>query len=102
MAAFPRASIRLRSSQALRLKEELMAGSVDAILTTDPYDIGTGECLHSAPVRWFMAKGSTVYEQRPLPIAYERKCIFLPLVVRRWMMPASPEECPISRMTGAT
>ena len=82
VAAFPRASTRLRSLQTLKLKEELAAGSVDAILTTDPYDNGTGECLHRAPVRWFMAKGNTVYERRPLPIAYERKCIFLPLVVR--------------------
>jgi len=81
-AAFPRASIRLRSSQTLKLKEDLAAGSVDVILTTEPYDIGTGECLHRAPVRWFMAKGSTVYERRPLPIAYEWKCIFIPLVVR--------------------
>ena len=81
-AAFPRASIRLRSSQTLKLKEDPASGSVDVILTTEPYDIGTGECLHRATVRWFMAKGSTVYERRPLPIAYERKCIFMPLVVR--------------------
>ena len=93
-AAFPRASIRLRSSQTLKLKEELAAGSVDAILTTEAYDTGTGECLHRAPVRWFMAKGSTVYERRPLPIAYERKCIFLPLVVRALDDAGIPWEMP--------
>ncbi len=80
--AFPRASIRLRSSPTLKLKEELAAGSVDVILTTEQYDIAKGECLHRAPVRWFVAKGSTVYERRPLPIAYERKCIFMSLVVQ--------------------
>ena len=35
-----------------------------------------------SPLRWFTAKVSDVYTARPLPIAYERKCIFMPLVVR--------------------
>ena len=93
-AAFPRASIRLRSSQTLKLKEELLEVSFDVILTAELYDIGTGECLHRAPVLWFMAKGSTVYERRPLPIAYERKCIFMPLVVRALDDAGSPWEMP--------
>ena len=55
---------------------------MDIILTTEPYDAGTGECLHRPPLRWFAAKDSAVFTARPLPIAYERKCIFMPLVVR--------------------
>lgn len=92
--AFPRASVRLRSSVTRKLKKELAQGTVDIILTTEPYDTGTGECLHRAPLRWFAAKDSAVFTARPLPIAYERKCIFMPLVVRALDAAGIPWEMP--------
>ena len=98
-AAFPRASVRLLSSQTRTLKEKLAEGSVDIILTTEPFESGKGECLHKSPLKWFTAAGSDIYINRPIPIAYERKCIFMPLVVSAlenadipWEMPYSADD----------
>ena len=93
-AAFPRTSLRLRSKVTRKLKKELAQGTVDNILITGLYDTGTGECLHRAPLSWFVAKDSNVYTARPLPIGYKRKCIFMPLVVRALDAAAIPGEMP--------
>ena len=45
-------------------------------------------------MRWFTAKDSTVYTARPLPIAYEHKCIFMPMVVRALDAAGIPREMP--------
>ena len=43
---------------------------------------------------WFMAKDSAVYTARPLLIAYEHKCIFMPMAVRALDAAGIPREMP--------
>ncbi len=75
-AEFPKVKVRLMSSFTRILKEQFGRGEVDIILTTeDGVDVG-GETLTELALTWVGAPGGQAWRQRPLPLAYEQRCIF--------------------------
>lgn len=97
--AFPRVKVALTSSFTRRLKEEFGRGEVDLILTTES-EIGQGgEALEESWLVWVGAHGGTAWKERPVRLAYERACIFRPLVQRaldkaglRWEMTVESDQ----------
>lgn len=75
---FPRVKVKLLSSYTLKLKELMKAGDVDLILTTDDHTHDDGECLATRRLVWTGAVGGTAWRNRPLRLAFERKCLFRP------------------------
>ncbi len=88
-ADFPRVRISLTSSITRKLIEQFDEGRLDVILTTEPVDTGTGECLYRGPLQWSVGRGSLIWKQRPLPLAAKVDCIFLPVML------AAPERAGI-------
>ena len=80
--AFPAAGINLVSSVSRLLLTQFEEGRLDVMLTTEPISMGRGECLYQGPLCWYVGHGSTVYNQRPLPLAAKKDCIFLPVTAR--------------------
>ncbi|MBI1171807.1 LysR family transcriptional regulator [bacterium] len=75
-AEFPKVKIRLLSSFTRMLKDQFARGECDVIVTTeDSVDPG-GETLTELPLVWVGAPGGVAWRQRPLPLAYEQRCIF--------------------------
>ena len=73
---FPKVKVRLQSSFTRILKEQFGRGEVDVILTTeDGVDVG-GQTLAALELVWVGAPGGQAWRQRPLPLAYEQRCIF--------------------------
>lgn len=75
-AEFPRMQVRLMSSFTTRLKEQLVAGEADIIITTEEGRDAGGETLLSCPLVWVGAPDGRAARKRPLPIAFEDTCIF--------------------------
>ena len=80
--AYPAAGINLVSSVSLLLLKQFEEGRLDVLLTTEPVSTGRGECLYRGPLCWYAGRGSSVYDQRPLPLAAKPGCIFLPVATR--------------------
>ena len=80
--AYPAAGINLVSSISRLLLTQFEEGRLDVMLTTEPISTGQGECLYRGPLGWYAGRGSSVYDQRPLPLAAKSGCIFLPLATR--------------------
>ncbi|MEO1469048.1 MAG: LysR family transcriptional regulator [Pseudomonadota bacterium] len=74
--AFPRVRLHLFSSHTSRLREQLQAGEVDLILTTEDAVSPGGETLSTQRLVWVGAPGGQAWRQRPLRLAFERVCIF--------------------------
>ncbi|MEL6265607.1 MAG: LysR family transcriptional regulator [Pseudomonadota bacterium] len=74
--AFPRVRLHLFSSHTSRLREQLRAGEVDLILTTEDAVSPGGETLSTQRLVWVGAPGGQAWRQRPLRLAFERVCIF--------------------------
>ncbi len=79
-ADFPRARVSLVSSITRKLVDRFDEGRLDVMLTTEPLESGTGECLYRGPLQWYVGRGSLIWKQRPLPLAAKADCIFLPVV----------------------
>ena len=77
-ADFPRARVSLTSSFTRQLVEQFKARQLDIMLTTEPLDTGTGECLYRGPLKWYVGQGSLIWKKRPLPLATKPNCAFLP------------------------
>ena len=77
--AYPAAGINLVSSISRLLLTQFEEGRLDVMLTTEPISTGQGECLYRGPLCWYAGRGSSVYDQRPLPLAAKPGCIFLPV-----------------------
>jgi DNA-binding transcriptional LysR family regulator len=75
---FPRVKVKLISSYTLKLKELLEAGDVDLILTTENETPATAECVTEQKLVWVGAPGATAWRNRPLRLAFERRCLFRP------------------------
>lgn len=73
---FPRVRVTLQSSYTHRLKAAFAAGEIDLILTTELVPETTSEVLETSSLVWIGAPGGTAWRQRPLPLAFERGCIF--------------------------
>ena len=79
-ADFPRVRVSLTSSIARKLVDQFNDGRLDVMLTTEPLDTGTGECLYRGPLQWYVGRGSLIWKKRPLPLAAKADCIFLPVM----------------------
>ena len=82
-AAYPRVDVRLTSSFTKSLKAQFEHGEMDVILTTENGLDPGGETLTELQLIWVGAPGGTAWRKRPLRLAYERDCLFRPLVQRR-------------------
>ena len=80
--AYPAAGINLVSSISRLLLTQFEEGRLDVMPTTEPISTGQGECLYRGPLGWYAGRGSSVYDQRPLPLAAKSGCIFLPVATR--------------------
>ena len=75
-ADFPKVKVRLLSSFTRMLKEQFARGECDVIVTTEDVVETGGETLTELPLIWVGAPGGVAWRQRPLPLAYEQRCIF--------------------------
>ncbi len=82
-AAFPRMKVQLLSSFTRTLKEQYARGEVDLILTTEMEPDTGSEPLAEKPLIWVGAPNGTAWRKRPLPMAFETRCMFRPETVRR-------------------
>jgi len=75
-ADFPKVKVRLISSFTRGLQEMYARGECNMIMTTEQ-DVGSGgETLTELQLVWVGAPGGQAWRQRPLPLAYEQRCIF--------------------------
>lgn len=80
---FPKVKVRLLSSFTRTLRDQFARGECDVILTTED-DVGPGgTTLTELQLIWIGAPGGQVWKQRPLPLAYEQRCIFRQAVQTR-------------------
>ena len=73
---FPKVKVRLLSSFTRILKEQFARGDCDLIVTTEDQVDGGGQTLAELQLVWIGALGGKAWRQRPLPLAYEQRCIF--------------------------
>jgi DNA-binding transcriptional LysR family regulator len=80
---FPKVKVRLLSSFTVSLREQFARGECDVIVTTEN-EVGPGGLtLTELQLVWIGAPGGTAWRQRPLPLAYEQRCIFRQSVQER-------------------
>lgn len=77
----PSVKVSLVSSMSALLLEQLAEGKMDVILTTELGVQPGGETLLDLPLVWVGAPGGVAWARRPVPIAFERRCAFRPLVI---------------------
>ncbi|ALJ81743.1 LysR family transcriptional regulator [Ketogulonicigenium vulgare] len=80
---FPLVQVHLISSFTLMLKEQFRRGEIDVMLTTEDELGEGGETLAQRELIWVGAPGGAAWRKRPLPLAFERACIFRSFVQRR-------------------
>lgn len=73
---FPKVKVRLLSSFTRVLKAQFARGECDLIVTTEDGVDPEGETLAELQLIWVGAPGGQAWRQRPLPLAYEQRCIF--------------------------
>ena len=79
---YPRMRINLVSSYTTVLRRMHERGDCDVILTTE-HEIGAGgEALSRRRLLWIGSPDGRAWRERPLPLAFERTCIFRPLATR--------------------
>ena len=81
-AAHPRVRVQLLSSFTTELKAQFARGEVDIILTTEDIVGPQGETLSARDIVWIGAPGGHCYKQRPVRLAFEKRCIFRQSVQR--------------------
>jgi DNA-binding transcriptional LysR family regulator len=75
-AAYPRMRVHLLSSFTTDLKEKFSRGECDVILTTEDSVGENGETMAELPLMWMGAPNGNAWRQRPLQLAFEKRCIF--------------------------
>lgn len=80
--AYPRMRVQLVSSFTTVLLDQFSRGECDLILTTEDGLGPQGETLVTLPLVWVGAPGGHAWKERPLPLAYERRCGFRQGVVQ--------------------
>jgi DNA-binding transcriptional LysR family regulator len=73
---YPQMRVQLQSSFTRSLIEDFARGACDMILTTEDGVGEGGETLIELPLLWFGAPSGTAWKKRPLPLAYEHRCLF--------------------------
>lgn len=82
-AAYPRIKVQLLSSFTKVLKEQFARGEVDVMLTTEDGVGEGGETLGTRELVWIGAPNGQAWKQRPLRLAFERRCVFRQIVQSR-------------------
>lgn len=82
-AAFPRVKVQLITSYTRSLFDDFSKGSCDLILTTETELGPGGETLCTKPLCWIGAPSGSAWRQRPLRLAFGRKCTFRPRVIEK-------------------
>ncbi|MEL6792953.1 MAG: LysR family transcriptional regulator, partial [Pseudomonadota bacterium] len=77
---FPRVKVTLNSTFTTALKSDLERGRADLILTTEKEMPPGAEVLEQSQLVWIGARQGEAWKGRPLKLAYERNCIFRPIV----------------------
>jgi len=75
-ADYPRVRVQLVSSFTRSLKEQYARGECDIILTTEDDSDAGSENLSALPLVWIGANNGVAWKKRPLPLAFEHRCIF--------------------------
>jgi len=75
-AEFPRMRVQLISGFTTRLRDQFARGECDFIITTEEVCGAEGRTLAEVSLGWVGAPGGMAWKARPLPLAYERNCIF--------------------------
>ncbi|WP_189641545.1 LysR family transcriptional regulator [Paramylibacter ulvae] len=78
---FPRVKVNLLSSFTVELKRKLERGEVDLILGTEARCPDGATVITASSLTWFADKESRIWNQRPLPLAYEDHCLFRSFVI---------------------
>lgn len=77
---FPRVRVSLISAFTRGLMEDFAKGAADLILTTESRCGAGGETLEASRLVWVGGPGGAVWKERPVRLAYERSCLYRPLV----------------------
>lgn len=77
---FPRVKVVLISSYTRNLLAAFERGELDLILTTEDGPVTGSEVLDRKPLVWTGASDGVAWRQRPLPLAFERWCVFRAIV----------------------
>ena len=81
-AEYPRVKVNLIASYTADLKVQFAQGDCDLILTTE-YGLEEGGVrLAEMPLRWIGAAEGQAFRQRPLRVAFGRRCRFRPIALR--------------------
>lgn len=80
---FPKVKVRLLSSFTRILIEQFRRGDCDVIVTTENEVGPGGTTLTELQLVWIGAPGGQAWKVRPLPLAYEQRCIFRQAVQAR-------------------
>lgn len=81
-AEFPRVKVNLVASYTDDLIQSFSQGNCDLILTTEYGLDAGGETLATKPLSWIVAPGGNSWRQRPLRVAFGRRCRFRPVALR--------------------
>lgn len=74
--AFPDVRVNLVSSLSLPMLKQFANGELDVLLTTESESRGEAELLRTLPLVWVGAEESECWRRDPVPIAFEKRCIF--------------------------
>jgi len=77
---FPRVKVQLEASHTRILKEQFSKGECDLILTTETGLDAGAETLARKDLRWVGAPDGAAWRQRPLRLAFGKKCVFRTVV----------------------
>jgi DNA-binding transcriptional LysR family regulator len=75
-ADYPRVKVHLVSSYSMALKDQFGRGECDLILTTESSGTQDSETITTLPLAWVGAQGGSAWRQRPLRLAFCRRCLF--------------------------
>jgi DNA-binding transcriptional LysR family regulator len=73
---YPKMKVRLLSSFTRTLRDQFQRGECDLIVTTEDEVGAGGVVLTELQLVWIGAPGGQAWKRRPLPLAYEQRCIF--------------------------
>lgn len=75
---YPRIRVQLLSSFTRDLKAHYDQGEADVILTTETFCGPGGITLAEKELCWIGAVNGSAWKRRPVPLAFERRCLFRP------------------------
>lgn len=72
---FPKVQVQLTSDLTINLKQQFEDNLQDIILTTE-LNPTAGKILSTQPLVWFGAENGTAWKKRPLPLGFNKGCVF--------------------------